>query len=268
MPDSRALAVSAARLLGSELRTVEALHGGDLSQVVRLALADGRMAVAKAAPFTAREAAMLRAIAATGAAAPQVLAMDEDVLVMQSLADDGRMAWEDLAGQLARLHAASCGRYGWAEDYAFGPVRIANGWSGDWPGFWADNRLRPFLPGLPAALARRLAKLADGLAGRLPQARPALLHGDLWGGNVLSAAGRVTGLIDPACYYGDAEVDLAMLSLFDRPPEAFRAAYGPLEPGWEARRPVYQLWPALVHVRLFGDGYLAMTGRLLDAAAA
>ena len=74
-------------------------------------------------------------------------------------------------------------------------------------------------------------------------------------------------LIDPACYHGHAEVDLAMLSLFGTPGPMFRETYGPSEPGLEARRPVYQLWPALVHLRLFGSGYQGLVERLLDAVA-
>jgi fructosamine-3-kinase len=70
-------------------------------------------------------------------------------------------------------------------------------------------------------------------------------------------------LIDPACYHGHAEVDLAMLTLFDAPPGEFWDAYGPLEPGWEDRRDAYQLFPALVHLRLFGSGYAALVDRLL-----
>lgn len=79
---------------------------------------------------------------------------------------------------------------------------------------------------------------------------------------------RVSGLIDPACYHGHAEVDLAMLALFGRPGPAFHDNYGALEPGAEDRLPVYQLWPALVHLRLFGAGYRGLVERCLNAAGA
>lgn len=82
-------------------------------------------------------------------------------------------------------------------------------------------------------------------------------------GNILVADGGLAAFIDPACYYGHAEVDLAMLTLFDSPPRDFWAAYGPLKPGSDARRPVYQLFPALVHLRLFGASYAATVDRLL-----
>lgn len=73
-------------------------------------------------------------------------------------------------------------------------------------------------------------------------------------------------MIDPASYYGHAEVDLAMLTLFGQPDTAFWRGYGHLEPGFEARRILYQLFPALVHLRLFGDSYAPMVTRLLDEA--
>jgi len=82
---------------------------------------------------------------------------------------------------------------------------------------------------------------------------------------VLAEGAQVTALIDPACYFGPGEVDLAMLALFDRPGSEFRAGYGPPEPGEADRRPLYQLWPALVHLRLFGSGDRALVERLLGA---
>jgi len=109
----------------------------------------------------------------------------------------------------------------------------------------------------------------ERLAARLPAMLPAtpkksLLHGDLWSGNILVQGGKLAALVDPACYYGDGEVDLAMLTLFDTPPPEFWETYGELEQGWEERRRIYQLFPALVHLRLFGASYGGMVERLLN----
>jgi fructosamine-3-kinase len=261
------IAAAAERLLGGAVVASAPLAGGDLSSVFRLTFADGRSIVAKPGSGALREAEILRAIAATGAPAPTVLAVEEGLLLIEALPSGGSLAdaWEDLARVLGTLHAATADRYGWHADHAFGPVAILNGWHDDWPGFWADRRLRCHLPHLPAGLARRIERLADGLAERLPaHPAPALLHGDLWGGNILVAGGRIAGLIDPACYFGDREVDAAMLTLFDHPPPRFLDALG-LEGGWRERQPVYRLWPLLAHLRLFGAGYAAAVDADLSA---
>lgn len=263
------LARRAADLLGVPLAEARPMAGGDLSQCIRLRLEDGREAAAKTGPAPPEEARMLAAIAAAGAPAPAVLAANEAVLVLESLPDTGAGpgAEADLGRVVARLHATEGERYGWHTDYAFGSVAIANAWGDDWPAFWAKHRLLCHDGHLPAPLVRRIERLADDLGNRLPERpRAALLHGDLWGGNVLYAGDRVSGLIDPACYYGHAEVDLAMLALFGRPGPAFHAAYGAPEPGAAERAPIYKLWPALVHWRLFGAGYRGMVEGFLEAA--
>ncbi|MGO9173241.1 MAG: fructosamine kinase family protein [Rhodomicrobium sp.] len=265
------LAEAGAALLGSALLKARGLHGGSLSQIVHITLADGREAIVKGGAAPIAEAAMLEAIAASGAPAPAVLAASGEALVIEAMPAGGSLneAWAGLGLVLAKLHAAKGRSYGWADEYSFGPVAIANGWMESWPGFWAERRLLAHCPHLAPALARRVEALAADLQNRLPAQPPvSLLHGDLWGGNILIARNRVSALIDPACYYGHAEVDIAMLGLFDRPSPAFYEAYGALEPGHEERVAVYRLWPALVHLRLFGDGYRPLTAQLLSEAGA
>ncbi len=258
--------------IGARAARVQPLHGGDLSEVVRVHLTDGRQVVAKSGPLVALEARMLAAIAATGARAPRVLAVAEHVLVMQALEETAPTpaGWADLARGLARLHAATGESYGWEADYAFGPLPITNAPLPErpdfWPDFWARRRL--LATDAPADLRRRLETLARRLPDLLPaHPPPALLHGDMWAGNALFSGARAW-LIDPACYHGHHEVDLAMLCLFGAPPDAFWQACGPLAPGWPERRAIYQLWPALVHLHLFGAGYRGMVEGLLGRLGA
>lgn len=265
------LAERAAALLGGVVRSAAPLQGGDLSRIFRITLQDGRVAVVKNGPAPRTEASMLHAMAVAGAPTPAVFAVDDAALVMAQAATDGSIetAWHGLGTMLAKLHGATGTLYGWREDYAFGAVAIDNTPHPDWPIFWAERRLLTHASHVAPSIAHRLENLAGSLQDRLP-AHPdaALLHGDLWGGNILVAHGRVTALIDPACYYGHAEIDLAMLCLFDHPGPAFFDAYGAPAPGHEDRRPIYQLWPALVHLRLFGQTYRGLVERLLTEAGA
>ncbi|TWB71819.1 fructosamine-3-kinase [Nitrospirillum amazonense] len=246
-------------LLGRRVLSLRRLAGGDLSVVYELTLSDGACVVAKHGDGAGREGAMLRAIAATGVPAPAVLAADGGWLVMEKLPADGTpaAAWDDLAACLNRLHAPADEPYGWSHDHCLGSVAMPNRRAEDWPGFWAEQRLRCHIAHVDAGLGSRIEQLAERLGDHVPRCPPAsLLHGDLWGGNVLVSGTRVSGLIDPACYVGDREVDAAMLTLFDHPPVSFFDALA-LEPGWRERLPVYRLWPLLVHLRLFGPAYAA-----------
>jgi len=260
------LAEQGAALLGGRLRHVQPLGGGSLSALVRIVLEDGREAIVKSGPAPLVEGRMLKALRDAGVPAPDVYAASDAVLVIAVLPSEGGVGtvWPDLGAVLRKLHASQGTRYGWDEDYAFGPVAIANSWAENWPLFWAEHRLRCHHRAVGTGLARRLERLCTDLTNRLPQSpKPSLLHGDLWGGNVLVEGDEVSGLIDPACYYGHGEVDIAMLQMFDYPGDAFFSSYGELEPGHEERLNIYRLWPAVVHLRLFGSGYRPLVERLL-----
>ena len=263
------LAEYAAGLLGSPVASASAFAGGSLSSLDRVRLVDGREMLVKSGPLPQAEARMLHAIEATGVPTPQVLAVDETVLAIERLPDDGDLqrSWGDLGHVLRQLHATTGKRYGWDEDYAFGQVPVANGWDDDWPRFFAEKRLMAAASGTGTTIERRVEALCARLTDILPKRpAPSLLHGDLWSGNILTVAGKVSGLIDPASYYGHGEVDIAMLGLFATPSDAFFEAYGRLSAGHGERIAVYSLWPALVHLALFGSGYRGMVDRYLQQA--
>jgi fructosamine-3-kinase len=248
------------------------LSGGDLSEVLLVPRDDGPPLVAKGGTSLATEAAMLRALAAAGVSAPAVEAEHDGVLLIAFVENDGLFsphAWADIGAALRKLHDRVAPVYGWPVDHALGTVALDNREGQDWPRFWGEQRLIT----AAALLDRPWRERVDRLAARLPDLLPAdppaaFLHGDLWTGNILVQGGRLAALIDPACYHGHAEVDLAMLGLFDTPPDAFWEAYGALDDGAEERIPLYQLFPALVHMRLFGATYAPMVDRLLGAAGA
>jgi protein-ribulosamine 3-kinase len=188
-------------------------------------------------------------------------------------------SWERLGRELAALHRHRSGRFGADADNFIGSLPQANGPADSWPAFWRDRRLEPQLArALDAGLlGDRDRRRFDRLFGRLdallePAAADgaSLLHGDLWSGNVHMMADGTPAIIDPSVYCGHREVDLAMADLFGGFGAGFRHAYEaawPLAPGYApARRAVYQLYYLLVHVNLFGAGYVGRTRGALDAA--
>jgi fructosamine-3-kinase len=261
-----------AALAGVEEEQLERLAGGDLSEVLLVRRSDGRLSVAKGGPAIATETAMLRILARAGMPAPMVEAEHENVLLLEYIANDDCFtpsAWSDLGGALRRLHDQKGELHGWPVDYRLGSIELDNRESSDWPAFWGEQRLRKTAALLDHPWRERVDRLVTRLSDLVPASPAAsLLHGDLWSGNILVSEGRLAALIDPACYPGHNEVDLAMLTLFGSPPAEFWDAYGSLEPGYSERRPIYQLFPALVHLRLFGASYATRTDALLNALGA
>ena len=238
------------------------------------------------------EAEGLEALATSGSVrVPSVIAAsgagDEVAWLLLEWIEEGRAGragWVRLGRELAALHrGAGLGapetRFGWSGDNLIGSLPQPNGWSDDWAGFWAERRIRPLARELrdggafsaaQTAMVEAVAKRADELLGPAAAADgPSLLHGDLWSGNVLFARDGAPVVIDPAVYAGHREVDLAMAHLFGGFSGAFREAYDdawPLRPGYPRRRAAYQLYPLLVHARLFGGGYAASAAGAARAA--
>lgn len=168
-----------------------------------------------------------------------------------------------LVSALCELHRRGQGQpYGWDRDNFIGQGIQLNGRDTDWARFFVRQRLAPQLSraqGLPDQLGASLAALVDRCDALLPpHPAPALLHGDLWRGNLAWCEGR-PALFDPAVYVGDAAVDLAMLKLFGEPVpglvSACRAHYDN-DGRWPLRERVYDLYHLLNHYNLFGAGWL------------
>lgn len=264
---SEALAALVGRVTGQEIERTNRFAGGDISGATEVELADGSRVVAKMGPVVDVEARMLRAMAQSDARVPDVLGCENDVLLIEHLPAGGSLsgnAWPSLAAQLVALDDLDSENYGWDENYALRDIVVENEPCQDWPTFWADRRLLCHVPHLPPQLAQRVKELAKALPELLPaRPRPVLVHGDLWGGNVIVDRQGNAALIDPCAYYGDREVDAASLTVFDTPPESFFDALD-LEAGWQERQPIYRLWMWLLHVRLFGGGYVGACNRELD----
>jgi len=263
----------AEELLGSSVVATAPLAGGDTSSATKLRLSDGTTAIMKthAHPppgFFACEAAGLRWLAeADGVPVPDVLAVDEDCLILRWV-EAGKASADAAVGfgqALAATHAAGAPSYGGDADGFISKLPLPNGPCDSWAEFYAIRRVLPYLKLARdrGAVTEAEVALVEGVIGKLtallPEEPPARLHGDLWNGNVLWGQESRVWMIDPAAYGGHRELDLAMLSLFGMPhlPRVFEAyeERAPLAEGWEERIPLHQLFPLLVHAALFGGGY-------------
>jgi fructosamine-3-kinase len=209
---------------------------------------------------------------------PGVLGVSERALVLEHLEPGrpGRDFDERLGRGLAALHRMGAPGFGLDHDNFIGTLPQANAKASApvWAAFYRERRLLPQVKlavdgGFVSPRMRRaLSTLVDQLEERVGPPEPAArLHGDLWGGNLVCAAPAEPCLIDPAVYGGHREVDLAMMRLFGGFSARVFAAYEevtPLAPEAEERFPLYQLYYLLVHVNLFGVGYLGQLDAVLS----
>ncbi|GAA3504433.1 fructosamine kinase family protein [Streptomyces prasinosporus] len=271
----------AARLTGRAVTGLRPLSGS----LAEAALDDGRTVIVKRAEdaeAARAEAAGLRWLAEADATpVPRVHGREEAWLVLDRVREGrpGREAALRFGRELAGLHTAGAPAFGAPPPggpveafIGLAPMRNVTG--DDWPAWYAEHRVLPYLRRAvdagtmdagEAAVVERVCARLPGLAG--PAEPPARLHGDLWNGNVLWGADGRVRLIDPAAHGGHRETDLAMLALFGCPLlDAVLEGYqdvAPLAAGWRTRVGVHQLFPLLVHAVLFGRGY---AGQALAAA--
>ncbi|WP_331234985.1 fructosamine kinase family protein [Natronorarus salvus] len=265
--------------IDAEIRSVEPLSGGQIGRVSRVELADGRTVVAKTGPTDLTlEGRMLRYLEERGLPVPELLGVSTEVLVLSHVEGESRFtpaAERHAARLLADLHTSSAPRFGFPYDTLTGQLPLPNPWTDSWAEFYVEHRLR-----YAARRAHEDGPLPTPLAGEIeaiaaecdrwlaePDA-PALLHGDVWTENVLAAGDRITGFLDPAISYGHPEIELAYVDWTGTFGEAFFETYDGIrgiEAGfWETRRYLYRLFPLLVHVWHFGEGYVRSIERVVE----
>ena len=261
--------------LGRPVDACHALGGGCVGEVYRVRMQDGEDLVVKydtrSSPALDIEGFMLRYLAEHSALpVPRVLHSDPDLLAMEFIDGDSRFdaaAQRHAAELLAALHEVSAPRHGLDCATLIGGLHQPNPWTDSWVDFFRDQRLLHMADKaleervMPAAMHQRIHKFAERLDMFIAEPEyPSLLHGDVWTTNVLARNGRITGFIDPAVYYGHPEIELAFITLFNTFGAPFFDAYHalrPIAPGFfERRRDIYNLYPLLVHTRLFGASYL------------
>jgi len=273
--------------LGGEIGTTRRIAGGDINETYEIALSGGRRLFAKTNPRAPRGmfAAEARGLAwlreANALRIPEVVTTskvdDAQQFLVLELVPTGSPARdfdERLGRGLAALHRTGAPSFGLDHDNFIGRLPQINAPTATWADFYRTRRLETQLrlaadEGLATPRMRRgfdrLFATLEELLGR-PEP-PARLHGDLWGGNLLCDDRGAPCLIDPAVYGGHREVDLAMMRLFGGFGAGVFAAYEaawPLADGHRERVGLYQLYPLMVHVNLFGGSYVGSVEASLD----
>lgn len=172
--------------------------------------------------------------------------------------------WELFGEGIARLHAAGNEYFGGDHNNFIGSLIQSNNKHNTWAEFYTHERLMPLARKankrgvLENENVDRIEKICTRLSSIFPEEKPALVHGDLWSGNFMADKEGKPVIFDPAVYYGNREMDIAMSLLFGGFDSIFYTTYNyhnPLQPGWESRIKLCQLYPLLVHLTLFGGGY-------------
>ena len=213
------------------------------------------------------EAKGLATIAKTRTCAtPEVIASNKNYLLLELIETKppDQQYWQQFGRQLAQLHRIPQPNFGFEKNNYCGLTPQINQIETDGYKFFGEHRL-----GFQANLAAKhnlinrderntIQRIIDNLPQLVPKQSPALIHGDLWSGNHLCRQDREPVLIDPAAHRCWAEAEIAMTKLFGGFPESFYSAYlevNPLQPGWQQRLPLYNLYHLLNHLNLFGRGY-------------
>lgn len=262
--------------LGAAVARIEVEHGGCVGEVYRVELAGGRVLAAKADrrqyPALDIEGWMLGYLAAHSTLpVPRVVYSAPELLVMEHVPGDSHFSANaelHAAELLAALHGIRAERFGLERDTLIGSLPQPNTLDTAWIHFFREQRLLHFARAartegrITAKLLARIEALAARLEDWLDEPpHPSLLHGDVWSGNVLAEDHHIAGFIDPAIYFGHPEIEVAFITLFNTFGTSFFNRYHelrPIHPGFfETRRHLYNLYPLLVHTRLFGGSYAA-----------
>ena len=257
------------------IRSITPVGGGDVNEAARVETSYARYFVKwnfhpRPRMFEVEARGLNLLAAANALRIPRVIAVIDQpaalVLEWIDLGSNKSAAAEALGRGLAQQHRSSAQTYGLDHDNYIGSTPQYNAQARSWIEFYRDQRLgaQRDLAQHNGYLTSDRARRLDRVMERLDQwiddatASPALLHGDLWGGNYLIDAQGRPVLIDPAVYYGDREAEIAFTELFGGFGARFYAAYDetwPLERGYADRRDLYNLYHLLNHLNLFGEGY-------------
>lgn len=272
--------------LPEQVKSVSALSGGDINQAYRVETTEKQYVVKvnSASEFPSMFSKEARGLQLLQAAVrtPQVIEVfyeqNDQFLILEFIeqATATNQFWQNFGESLAKLHQMKNQQFGLDHDNFIGSLIQINDLMSSWLDFFIQKRIEPMIRlGLDSGLLARANILKFNrffkvLPNLLPENQVSLLHGDLWSGNLMCDADQKAVYIDPAVYFGHREVDIAMTKMFGGFNEFYLDVYQeiyPLENGWSDRLDIYNLYPRLVHLNLFGVSYLSGINSVLNRYA-
>ncbi len=248
--------------------------GGSINETYRYAVGDEEFFIKynnEVEGIIEKEVDGLKAITKLNCiATPEVIAFEKmdgyEVLIMSYIQGGLKtaIAWENFGKQLAAMHQNPAPYYGWHQENFIGSLPQSNEKMDDFIEFFIHQRLKPqirlaqqhqYFASKELSLFEDLFQKLDTI---LPDTEPSLVHGDLWSGNFMIGEKGTPYLIDPSIHYNFRETDIAFTHLFGGFDSKFYDSYHhhfPLEPGFQDRISLYNIYPLLVHLNLFGRGY-------------
>jgi fructosamine-3-kinase len=269
----------------TQVMEVSRVEGGDINQTFVLLTSKGKFFLKLNSAlfghdFFEKEARGLATLANAGALkVPRPLfdgKFHQQIYLVMEFLEKGSATtdfWTDFGTSMASLHRHSADEFGLEYNNFIGKIHQQNNRCSSWSEFYTTQRIMPLAN---KALKQKMLQqedisnaehLCSKLSGIMPEEKPSLLHGDLWKGNFMVSDSGHTAIFDPAVYYGHREMDLAMTKLFGGFDESFYQAYHeayPLQPGFEDRTEILQLYPLLVHLLLFGGPYYQSVRNILE----
>jgi len=263
--------------LKSKVLSIKSISGGDINDVYKIETLSHRFVVKinKVADFPEmlqKESEGLKLLAQSNVKVPITKTCftqsDHQFLILEFIEEESikRPFWKNFAADLAELHQNTHVFFGLEYNNYIGSLKQINHPKTTWDIFFIENRIIPLMEMafdnslLSQSHLKAFKNFFYHLPQLLPREKPSLLHGDLWSGNIMCGKGQIPYLIDPAVYYGNREMDIAMTQMFGGFNSEYLHFYNeffPLEKGWEERISIHNLYPNLVHLNLFGRSYLS-----------
>lgn len=269
--------------LSENIQNISAITGGDINDVFKITTVKNTyvLKVNRKELFPKmfqKEKHGLELLAKSGVRSPQVIRTFSDekhqYLLLEYVQEEviDPSFWKNFALDLVKIHKSTNNYFGLDHNNYIGSLYQNNTEKSSWKIFFIENRMQPLVKQafdmnrLNYSHLNHFENLYKRLDEILPKEKPSLVHGDLWGGNLMKGKDQTPIFIDPAVYFGNREMDIAMTQMFGGFDNDYLTYYNeifPLEKGWEKRIKIHNLYPNLVHLILFGSSYLGAIERVI-----